>query len=124
MVTDHQVRRLKKLSNSEENQEIAASKAGMDSKTARKYLALNLLPSELKRERHWRTREDPFGDVWEQVRRHIEENPGLEAKTLFEWLQREYPGRFADGPFGRCSGGSSYGGRRKDRQTRCTSARS
>jgi hypothetical protein len=97
MVTDHQVRRLKKLSNSEENQEIAASKAGMDSKTARKYLALNLLPSELKRERHWRTREDPFGDVWEQVRRHIEENPGLEAKTLFEWLQREYPGRFGDG---------------------------
>ena len=85
------------MSNSEENQEIAASKAGMDSKTARKYLALNLLPSELKRERHWRTREDPFGDVWEQVRRHIEENPGLEAKTLFEWLQREYPGRFGDG---------------------------
>ena len=97
MVTDHQVRRLKKLSNSEENQEIAASKAGMDSKTARKYLALNLLPSELKRERHWRTREDPFGDVWEQVRQQIEESPGLEAKTLFEWLQREYPGRFVDG---------------------------
>ena len=85
------------MSNSEQNQEVAASKAGMDPKTARKYLALNLLPSELKRERHWRTREDPFGDVWEQVRRHIEENPGLEAKTLFEWLQREYPGRFGDG---------------------------
>ena len=85
------------MSNSEQNQEVAASKAGMDPKTARKYLALNLLPSELKEERHWRTREDPFGDVWEQVRRHIEENPGLEAKTLFEWLQREYPGRFVDG---------------------------
>ena len=25
------------------------------------------------------------------------ESPGLEAKTLFEWLQREYPGRFSDG---------------------------
>jgi hypothetical protein len=24
-------------------------------------------------------------------------NPGLEAKTVFDWLQREYPGRFADG---------------------------
>jgi len=88
---------LKKLSNSEQNQEVAASKAGMDPKTARKYLALNLLPSELKEERHWRTREDPFGDVWEQVRQQIEESPGLEAKTLFEWLQREYPGRFVDG---------------------------
>jgi len=30
MVTDEQVRRLRKLSNTEKNQEIAASKAGMD----------------------------------------------------------------------------------------------
>src|SRR6516164_2302886 len=97
MVTDNQVRRLRKLSNTEKNQEIAASKAGMDSKTARRYLGLNRLPSELKRERHWRTREDPFSDVWERVRQQIEESPGLEAKTLFEWLQREYPGRFSDG---------------------------
>jgi hypothetical protein len=97
MVTDHQVRRLRKLSNTEQNQEIAASKAGMDPKTARKYLALNLLPSEVKKERHWRTRDDPFSTVWDQVRQQIEESPGLEAKTLFEWLQREYPGRFADG---------------------------
>jgi hypothetical protein len=97
MVTDNQVRRLKKLSQTETNQEIAASKAGMDSKTARRYLALNRLPSELKRERHWRTREDPFSDVWEWVRQQIEESPGLEAKTLFECLQREHPGRFSDG---------------------------
>lgn len=97
MITDNQVRRLKKLSNTEKNQEIAAAKAGMDPKTARKYLELNRLPSELKRERHWRTREDPFTDVWERVRQQIEESPGLEAKTLFEWLQREFPGRFSDG---------------------------
>jgi hypothetical protein len=69
----------------------------MDAKTARKYLALNLLPSEIKKERHWRTRDDPFREVWDQVRQQIEESPGLEAKTLFEWLQREYPGRFSDG---------------------------
>ena len=49
------------------------------------------LPSEVTNVRHWRTREDPFSTVWEQVRQQIEENPGLEAKTLFEWLQREYP---------------------------------
>jgi hypothetical protein len=97
MVTENQVRRLRKLSNTEKNQEIAASKAGMDPKTARKYLALNRLPSEVKKERHWRTREDPFSEVWDQVRQQIEENPGLEAKTLFEWLQREHPGRYSDG---------------------------
>jgi hypothetical protein len=55
------------------------------------------LPSEVIQERHWRTREDPFSDVWDQVQPQIEENPGLEAKTLFEWLQREHPGRLSDG---------------------------
>jgi hypothetical protein len=97
MVTDEQVRRLRKLSNTEKNQEIAASKAGMDPTTARRYLVLERLPSELKKERPWRTREDPFGEVWDAVQQQIQESPGLEAKTLFEWLQREYPGRFSDG---------------------------
>jgi hypothetical protein len=97
MVTENQVRRLRKLSNTEKNQEIAASKAGMDPKTARRYLALNRLPSEVKKERHWRTREDPFSEVWDQVRQQISENPGLEVKTLFEWLQREHPGLYSDG---------------------------
>jgi hypothetical protein len=97
MVTDEQVRRLRKLSNTEKNQELAAAKAGMDPATARRYLRLERLPSELKKERPWRTREDPFGAVWGAVQKQIEESPGLEAKTLFEWLQREYPGRFSDG---------------------------
>jgi hypothetical protein len=47
--------------------------------------------------RRWCSREDPFSTVWEQVRQQIEENPGQEAKTLFEWLQREYPGQYQDG---------------------------
>ena len=54
----------------------------MDPKTARKYLGLNQLPSELMKVRHWRTREDPFSGVWEQVRQQIEESPGLEGKVL------------------------------------------
>jgi hypothetical protein len=97
MVTDEQVRRLRKLSNTEKNQEIAAAKAGMDPTTARRYRKLERLPSELKKERLWRTREDPFGEVWGAVQKQIEESPGLEAKTLFEWLQREQPGQFSDG---------------------------
>jgi len=97
MVTDEQVRRLRKLSNTEKNQEIAASKAGMDPTTARRYLGLGRLPSEMKQDRRWRTREDPFNEVWSAVQQQVQESPGLEAKTLFEWLQREYPGRFSDG---------------------------
>ena len=75
----------------------AAAKADMDEKTARKYRALGKLPSEIKVDHTWRTREDPFIEVWEEVKGKLEINPGLEAKTLFEDLQRRYQGRFADG---------------------------
>jgi hypothetical protein len=97
MVTDAQVRRLKRLSKTEKNQELAAAKAGMDPKTARAYLRDPRLPSEKKTDRTWRTRPDPFTKVWDEVREQVGSNPGLEAKTLFEELQRKYPGEFADG---------------------------
>jgi len=35
--------------------------------------------------------------VWGDVAAHLESHPGLEAKTLFEYLQRREPGRFSDG---------------------------
>ena len=69
----------------------------MDVKTARRYLATETLPSELKTERSWRTRNDPFESVWEGIQQQLETNPGLEAKTIFEALQREHPGKFGDG---------------------------
>jgi hypothetical protein len=97
MVTDAQVRRLKRLSKTEKNQELAAAKAGMDRKTARDYLGDPRLPSERKEDRKWRTRTDPFDDEWEKIREQVATNPGLEAKTIFEALQRQRPGRFADG---------------------------
>ena len=97
MVTDQQVRRLFKLIQSEKNFGIAAMKAGMDEKTARKYSKKGKLPSELKHEHDWRTRKDPFEDVWDGIKSMLTINPGLDAKTLFEDLQRRQPGRFADG---------------------------
>ena len=97
MVTDSQIRRLKKLSNTESSAEIAAAKAGMDPKTARKYLRSGKLPTEMRGDRSWRTREDPFTEVWEGIRDQLALNPGLEAKTLFATLQKDHPGRFGDG---------------------------
>ena len=97
MVTDRQVMMLMKLIETEKTLATAAAKAGMDEKTARKYRRLGKLPSEVKVEYSWRTREDPFAEVWQEVKEKLEINPGLEAKTLFEDLQRRYPGRFADG---------------------------
>ena len=68
MVTDKQVRRLFKLIQTEKNFGIAAIKAGMDEKTARKYRNLGNIPSELERKHSWRTRKDPFEDNWDEIK--------------------------------------------------------
>ncbi|MEK7761321.1 MAG: IS21 family transposase, partial [Nitrospirota bacterium] len=76
---------------------VAAAKAGMSEKTARKYRDSGKLPGEVRPSHSWRTRTDPFEAVWDEVRTHLKREPGLEARTLFEALQRQYPGRFSDG---------------------------
>ena len=97
MVTDRQVRRLMMLIKKEKTQIVAAEKAGIDPKTARKYIRNKKLPSQLKEPRKWQTREDYFKEVWEEVKNLLESNPGLDAKTVFQYLQRQYPRKFSDG---------------------------
>ena len=99
MITDNQVRKLKKYLSQGKTLEVSAVRSGMDEKTARKYREQVKLPSEIKAERvrEWRTREDPFQEAWDIVNPFLEINEGLEAKTLFQYLQREFPGRYSDG---------------------------
>ena len=97
MVTDNQVRRLFRLLNTEKTLSLAAAKAGMDVKTARRYKQKRKLPSELKIQHSWRNRPDPFTDSWQKVKTMLGINPGLQAKTIFEHLQRQEPGKYADG---------------------------
>ncbi|MBD0326724.1 MAG: IS21 family transposase, partial [Pyrinomonadaceae bacterium] len=85
------------MSRTEPTLELAAAQAGMDPKTARKYLADDRPPSEMKPDRTWRTRPDPFAAAWPKIKEQLELNPGLEAKTIFEALQQQYPGEFATG---------------------------
>ena len=96
MVSDRQVKRLWRLTG-KLSLEAAAAKSGMDSKTARKYLRDRRLPSEMGPKHTWRTRPDPFADTWEEIRQFLMAEPDLQAKTLFEHLQRTNPGRFQDG---------------------------
>jgi hypothetical protein len=97
MTTDQQVRLLMSLLKEGKPLSTAAAKAGMSEPTARKYRNLKKLPSELRSPRTWRTREDPFAEVWPEVERMLEIDGGLEAKTVFEELERRYPGRFQPG---------------------------
>ena len=80
MVTDQQVRKLMKLIQSEETLTIAAAKSGMDEKTARKYRRLGQLPSQCQQVHSWRTRQDPFADLWEELQELLQLNPGLAGR--------------------------------------------
>ena len=95
--TDAQVRKLMEEMTKHGRVGLAAMRAGMDRKTARKYVQGGKLPSELVEPRDWRTREDPFVEHWPEVEALLSESPALEAKTLFEVLVEKYQGRYDEG---------------------------
>jgi len=97
MVKDEQVRNLMKLINQEKTSKMAAAKAGMSEKTARKYRQSGKLPSQVQAAHIWRTRQDCFEADWPWIKELLEYNHGLEAKTIFEVLQRREPGKYQDG---------------------------
>ena len=45
----------------------------------------------------WRTRADPFKNVWPEVLRWLQDEPGTTAKELSERLQQDHPGDFQPG---------------------------
>ena len=85
-ITDAQVRKLMEEISKHGKVGLAAMKSGMDRKTARGYIKSGELPSARRQSRHWRTREDPFEEVWGEVAEMLANAPGLEAKAIFEYL--------------------------------------
>lgn len=75
-------------------QEQAAARAGMSVRTARKYEQLDQLPSQLKQPRTHTTRPNPFEADWPQVCELLERDPALQAKTIFDDLCAQFPGRY------------------------------
>ena len=99
MVTDEQVRLLRSKMKEGKTQQAAAAAAAMSVRSARKWQT-GPLPSQTKKPRHWRTREDPFEGVWEaKIVPLLEADAGaeLEAKTLLQLLIDEEPERFHRG---------------------------
>ena len=68
----------------------------MSEKTARDYRDDDRLPSQRKTPRDYRTRRDPFAEIWPEVQQRLEDEPRLKAYTLFGWLQQIRPGEFSD----------------------------
>lgn len=97
MISNNQIKRLKMLINKGLSCEDSAEKTGISEKTARKYLKSGKLPEELRKDHIWRTREDPFKIDNEKIKEMLGVNPGLEAKTVFEYLQENNPNRYSNG---------------------------
>jgi hypothetical protein len=77
--TDAQVRLIMKERSKGRTQEQAAVKANLRSrKTVSKYEGLGMLPSELKQDRTYRTRSDPYEDDWDELEKMLEDAPELE----------------------------------------------
>jgi hypothetical protein len=76
---------------------VSAAKSGMHRNTARKYIRGGTPPSESKLVHDWRTRKDPFIGVFDELAGYLKSEPGLQASTLFDYIQRQYPGQFSDG---------------------------
>ena len=104
MVTDEQVCLLRRKRMAGMTIEAAAAAAGMCERTAREWQS-GPLPSACKGARHWRTRGDPFAEVWAcEVVPLLEADAdgGLEAKTVFAELWRLHPGTSSRASFGGC----------------------
>src|SRR5580704_12322198 len=99
MVTDAQVRLLRQKIMAKKKQLAAAAAAGMSVRSARTWQR-GALPSETKKPRTWRTRIDPFTDVWKSEIVPLLESDAegvLQATTIIDVLEQRDPGRFGIG---------------------------
>lgn len=76
------------------NKEVAAAKSGMSAKTARKYLLVQKLPSEMKKARTWKTRSNIFVDIWSEIEDMLNKSPKLHATTILSTVINKYPDKF------------------------------
>jgi hypothetical protein len=95
-ITDQQVCLYMKI-RKKKSQQLAAAKAGISERSARRIESSVRLPSQNPR-RYWRSRVDPFVQVWEsEVVPLLQRAPKLMAITVLRKLQDDHPDHFPDG---------------------------
>nr|SPD49210.1 protein of unknown function [Cupriavidus taiwanensis] len=92
-ITDQQVS-LYMSKRKQHTQEIAAAKAGISVRSARRIDRDSQLPSQKPR-RYWRSRPDPFVEVWDtKVVPMPASEPRLQAITILRKLQDDHPDQY------------------------------
>jgi hypothetical protein len=96
-ITDRQVRRFMDERIRGKTQAIAAARAGFSESTARRIEGRRRALMSQRPPRRYRTRVDPFQEVWRaEIVPILERSPGIRATTVLEELQRLHPGRYQD----------------------------
>lgn len=93
-VTRQQVRVYMSHRKQGKKQTTAAAEAGLSESTGRRIE--HGTAGKAQGERHWRTRQDPLGAVWDEIEAQLKRDPKLQALTLLEWLQERHPGAYPD----------------------------
>jgi hypothetical protein len=84
MINHQKVKRLLEKFAKTKNMSMSALHAGIDRKTARKYIKSDSPLEPQKLPHTWRTRPDPLEAVWKEVIQMLQQAPELESKSLFE----------------------------------------
>jgi hypothetical protein len=94
-ITNHQIRLYMKSKQEGKTQAIAAARAGFSERSARRIE--NRQFQLIKKQRNWKTRNDPFESVWQtELVPLLEAEPKLEARTLLQELQNRHVGEYPD----------------------------
>ncbi len=95
-INRHQVNLYMKTRNDSKTQRTASAIAGISVRSGRR-IDKGQLQADSRAKRHWRTREDPFAEVWEtELKKKLEKEPDLSATILFEVLQERDPDLYPD----------------------------
>ena len=68
----------------------AAMSAGIDPKTARKYIHGDVPPAPMPGERAWKTRTSPFEPYFAEIEEILRTSPGIDARTIFAVLHQKH----------------------------------
>ena len=95
-ITNKQVEIYMKTRQLGKTQELSSAKAGISVRTGRE-IEKGKRQSPYKQVRHWRTRKDPLEAVWSrELEPMLNDSPELQAITLLDYLQTQYPGTYSD----------------------------
>lgn len=94
-ITNNQIRLFMQSKERGKSVAVAAAQAGFSERSA--YNIANRSFETASRKRTWKTRSDPFEAVWKsELVPLLEASPKLEARTLLDMLQRQYPDQYPE----------------------------